>query len=40
MAVDDDPIRFCDDDGAEINPDLIAKPSLCASCAKDEDPSE
>ena len=34
------PIRFYDDDGTEINPDLIAKPSLCTSCAKDGDSSE
>ena len=40
MTMDDKPIRFYDDDGAEINPDIIAKPSLCASCAKDDDPSE
>jgi hypothetical protein len=40
MATDDNPIRFYDDDGAEVNPDLIAKPGLCASCAKDDDPSE
>ena len=25
------------DDGTEINPDLIAKPSLCVSCRKDDD---
>ena len=36
----DKPIRFFDDDGNEINPDLIAKPSLCISCSKDEDPSQ
>ena len=34
------PIRFYDDDGTEINPDIIAKPSLCTSCEKDDDPSE
>ncbi|MHC4143927.1 MAG: hypothetical protein ACYSUD_04015 [Planctomycetota bacterium] len=34
------PTHFFDDDGTEINPDLIAKPSLCASCAKDDDPSQ
>jgi hypothetical protein len=34
--MDDKPIRFCDDDGTEIHPDIIAKPSLCASCAKDD----
>ena len=38
--MEDKPIRFYDDDGTEINPDLIAKPSLCTSCAKDDDPSE
>ncbi len=40
MTMDDKLIHFCDDDGAEINPDILAKPSLCASCAKDDDPSE
>ncbi len=40
MAMDDELIHFCDDDGAEINPDLIAKPGLCVTCAKDDDPSE
>lgn len=38
--MEDKPIRFYDDDGMEINPDLISKPSLCTSCAKDDDPSE
>jgi hypothetical protein len=38
--VEDKPIRFYDDDGTEVNPDLISKPSLCASCTKDDDPSE
>ena len=36
----DDPIKFHDDDGTEINEDLTAKPSLCISCAKDDDPVE
>jgi len=31
---------FFHDDGTEINPDLIVKPSLCVSCKKDDDPSE
>lgn len=31
---------FFRDDGTEINPDLIAKPGLCVSCRKDEDPNE
>ena len=38
--MEDKPIRFYDDDGTEVNPDLISKPSLCASCVKDDDPSE
>jgi hypothetical protein len=36
----DDGIRFMDDDGNEVNPDLIPKPALCISCAKDGDPNE
>ena len=36
----DDRMRFMDDDGNELNPDLIRKPALCVSCAKDADPSE
>ena len=31
---------FFRDDGTEINPDLIAKPSLCVSCRKDGDVDE
>jgi len=31
---------FFRDDGTEINPDLIAKPSLCVSCRNDGDPDE
>jgi hypothetical protein len=27
--------RYVDDDGNELNPNLIAKPALCVSCAKD-----
>jgi len=30
---------FCDY-GTEINPDLIAKPTLCVACRKDNDPKE
>lgn len=36
----DQGFRLFDDDGNEINPDLIPKPSLCVSCKKDGDPSE
>ena len=28
--------KYYDDDGSEMNPDLIPKPSLCLTCAKDE----
>jgi len=31
---------FFNDDGTDINPDLIAKPDLCVSCKKDDDPGE
>ena len=31
---------FFRDDGTEINPDEIAKPTLCGSCRKDDDPDE
>jgi hypothetical protein len=27
--------QFYNDDGTEVNPDLIPKPSLCISCRKD-----
>ena len=31
---------FFDDDGYEINSDLIKKPSLCLTCLHDNDPNE
>jgi len=31
---------FFDDDGNVLNPDVVPKPSLCLSCAKDEDRGE
>ncbi len=39
---EDDVGRYFDDDGNELNPDLIPKPALCISCAKDNngDPEE
>ena len=40
MDTGDRPFGIYDEDGNEINSDLIAKPSLCVSCRKDEDPSE
>ena len=38
-APDDRP-RYFDDDGNEMNPDLVPKPSLCVSCAKDGEPTQ
>jgi hypothetical protein len=32
--------RYYDDDGTEMNPDVVSKPSLCVSCTKDDDPKE
>jgi hypothetical protein len=34
--MDDNIPKFYNDDGTEVNPDLIPKPSLCISCKKDE----
>lgn len=31
---------YYDDDGNELNPDLIPIPQLCHSCRKKEDPNE
>ena len=31
---------FYDDDGTEVNPDLIQKPDLCLICKKQDDPNE
>ena len=36
MGIDEE-ARFFDDDGTEINAELISKPSLCLSCKKDND---
>jgi hypothetical protein len=38
----DDKSRYVDDEGNELNPDLIPKSSLCLSCAKNDngDPEE
>jgi hypothetical protein len=30
-------MRYFNDDGTELNPDLHPKPQLCLSCEKDED---
>lgn len=31
---------FYNDDGTEVNPELVKKPSLCIICKKDSDPEE
>jgi hypothetical protein len=31
---------YFNDDGTEINPDEVRKPSLCVICKKDSDPNE
>lgn len=36
----DFPMRFYDDDGNELNPDLYSKPSLCLTCIHDDSPGE
>jgi len=31
---------YFDDDGTEVNPNLIPKPTLCVACRNDDDPDE
>jgi len=31
---------YFDDDGNQLNPNLIPKPGLCLTCKKDSDPNE
>jgi hypothetical protein len=33
-------LKFYDDDGTEINADLIPKPDLCVTCKKDNEPGK
>lgn len=40
MEGNDELHGFYRDDGTEINPELIPKPSLCILCTKDDDPKE
>jgi hypothetical protein len=40
MDTPDDKPRYFDDDGNEMNPNLVSKPPLCISCVKDGDPNE
>lgn len=36
----DNRMKYFDDDGNELNPDLFPKPQLCLSCKKNDDPNE
>ncbi len=38
--MDDEIDGFYLDDGTKVDPNLIPKPGLCISCAKDDDPAE
>ena len=41
MGEPDDTVSgFYDDDGTKIDPNLMGKPSLCATCKKDDDVRE
>ena len=33
-------MQYFDDDGTEINPEFIPKPSLCILCKNDNDPEK
>ncbi len=40
MATQDDTLKYFDDEGNEVNPNLTSKPALCISCVKDEDQNQ
>jgi hypothetical protein len=40
LMFDQDTSKYFEDDGTEINPDLIPKPDLCITCKKDGRPGE
>lgn len=40
MDIPDDTLKYFDDEGNEMNPNLASKPALCVSCVKDEDPNQ
>ncbi len=35
MDAPDDTLKYFDDEGNEMNPNMVSKPSLCVSCVKD-----
>jgi len=40
LMFNQDTPEYFDDDGTEINPDLIPKPDLCITCKKDGESGE
>ncbi len=38
--MEDNKPKYFDDDGTQINPDLVPKPDLCVSCKKDGQPDQ
>ena len=38
--MEDNELHYFDDDGNEINPDIIPKPDLCITCKKDNIPGK
>jgi hypothetical protein len=40
FKMEDNRPKYFDDDGTEINLDLISKPDLCVSCKKDGQPGK
>lgn len=40
MDTPGDTLKYFDDEGNEMNPNLTSKPALCVSCVKDEDPNQ
>ncbi len=40
LMIGQDTPKYFDDDGTEINPDLIPKPDLCITCKKDGESGE
>ena len=40
MDTPGDTLKYFDDEGNEMNPNLVSKPALCISCVKNEDPNQ
>ena len=39
-SYDESRMRYFDDDGTEVNPDLFPKPPLCLTCRNNDDRNE